>query len=67
MSAGGWKAAVYSVDTDDFVSMCITSIDKTGGLFGFLIYLVLTLEVAPNCLSGVLDCDVMTCTVAGQL
>lgn len=33
--AGGWEAAVYSVDTDDFVSMCITSIDKTGGLFVF--------------------------------
>lgn len=45
--AGGWEAAVYSVDTDDFVSMCITSIDKTGGLFVFLIYLVLTLKLRP--------------------
>lgn len=44
---GGWEAAVYSVDTDDFVSMCITSIDKTGGLFVFLIYLVLTLKLRP--------------------
>lgn len=51
------KAAVYSVDTDDFVSTCITSIDKTGGLF---VFFGLSSADAGSCLIGVLDCDVMT-------
>lgn len=59
--AGGWEAAVYSVDTDDFVSMCITSIDKTGGLFVcFFDISSADAGSCAHCLVGVLDCDVMT-------
>lgn len=57
MPTGGWEAAVYSVDTDDFVSMCITSIDKTGGLFVF----DLSSADAGNCVHCLGWCSRLSC------